>query len=182
VTAVFLPMLWMYLALSIAHGAVGEPMLDRIRKLLRWLMEWSLKLTLYIFTGYMTITGVVSGSTDAVAMKATRLSISGMIPVVGSFLADASEAVIVGAGVMKNAVGIYGMTAILAIFAAPFLKMGILYLLLKITTAFCGIFETKQVSELLKSFTAAMGLLLAMVGSVCVMLLISGVCFLKGVA
>ena len=92
------------------------------------------------------------------------------------------DVLIIGAGVMKNAVGVYGMVAILAIFASPFLKMGILYLLLKITASVCDIFETKQVSDLLKSFTSAMGLLLAMLGSVCVMLLISGVCFLKGVS
>ena len=61
VTALFVPMLWMYLALSIAYGAVGEAMLDKLRQFIRWLMEWALKLTLYIFTGYMAITGVGSG-------------------------------------------------------------------------------------------------------------------------
>lgn len=182
IVKILVPGVYVYLVLSLGSSATEQSMLKSLKETIQNGLTWILKVILFVFTGYMTITGVVSGSTDAVAMKATRLSISGMIPVVGSFLADASEAVIVGAGVMKNAVGIYGMTAILAIFAAPFLKMGILYLLLKITTAFCGIFETKQVSELLKSFTSAMGLLLAMVGSVCVMLLISGVCFLKGVA
>ena len=182
IVKILVPVLYVYLVLSLGAAATEQTMLKSLKENTQNGLTWILKTILFLFTGYMTITGVVSGSTDAVAMKATRLSISGMIPVVGSFLADAAEAVIVGAGVMKNAVGVYGMIAILAIFASPFFKMGILYLLLKLTASVCDIFETKQVSELLKSFTSAMGLLLAMVGSVCVMLLISGVCFLKGVS
>lgn len=181
IAKLLVPMAYIYLILGIAASATEQAMLKNTQNSVQHLLTWCLKTVLLIFTGYMTITGAVSGSADAVAMKATRLTISGMIPVVGSILADASEAVIVGAGVMQNAVGVYGMVAILAIFASPFLKMGVLYLLLKITSALCSIFEGKQVNEVLKTFTSAMGLMLAMVGSVCVMLLISGVCFLKGV-
>ena len=63
----------------------------------------------------------------------------------------------------------------------PFVKIGIHYLILKGTAAIAGIFAPKNISELIGDFSGAMGMLLAVTGSVCLLLLISTVCFLKGV-
>ena len=83
---------------------------------------------------------------------------------------------------MKSAAGIYGILAVIAAFVGPFLKIGVQYLLLKFTTAICGIVQSKQESELLGDFTSGMGMLLGMTGTVCLLLLISTVCFMKGVS
>ena len=82
---------------------------------------------------------------------------------------------------MKNAAGLYGIFALLAIFLNPFLKIGIHYILLKATAAICGVYGAKSAIDLIDDFSATMGLLLAMTGSVCLLLLISTVCFMKGV-
>ncbi len=182
ISNLLLPMVYVFLVLSIAASALGEEMLNKIRDFIKWLISWCLKTVMYIFTGYMGITGVVSGTADAAAVKATKLTIAGMVPVVGSILSDASEAVIVGAGVMKSAVGIYGLFAIAAIWIGPFLRLGVQYLLLKLTAAVCEVFGVKQVCSLIRSFSAAMGLLLGMTGTVCFLLLISTVCLMKGVS
>ena len=129
----------------------------------------------------MSITGVVSGTTDAAALKAAKMTISSVVPVVGGILSDASESVLVSAGLMKNAAGIYGILAILAVFLEPFLRIGAHYLILKLTAALCGVFGSKQMTELIGDFSSAMGLLLAMTGATCLLLLISTVCFMKGV-
>ena len=104
-----------------------------------------------------------------------------MVPVVGGILADASESVLVGAGVMKNVAGVYGLLAILAVCIGPFLKIGVQYLLLKLTAAVCSVFDVKQCGKLVQDFSGVMGFLLGMTGSVCLLMLISIVCFLKGV-
>lgn len=179
-TRLLVPMIYLFLALAAANCAVGEEILKKMRDFLKWLMSWSLKIILTVFTTYMGITGVVSGTTDAVALKATKMTISSMVPVVGGILSDASEAVLVSAGIAKNSAGIYGVLAVLAIFVSPFIRIGVHYLLLKGTTAVCSVFGSKRISELIGDFSTAMGLLLAMTGSVCLLLLISTVCFMKG--
>lgn len=181
VVKLIVPLLYVYLCLSIASGGIGQQVLITFKDFIKWLMTWTLKTILYVFTGYMGITGVVSGATDAAAMKAAKLTISGMVPVVGGILSDASEAVLVSAGVMKNAAGVYGLIAVAAIWIGPFLKIGMQYLLLKITTAVCSAMGTRQVCGLLKDFSGAMGILLAMTGAVGLMLLISTVSFMKGI-
>ena len=175
------PMIYLFLILSIVSSAIGEDMLKKMRDAIKSVMVWLLKNILYIYTGYIGISGVVSGTTDAAALKAAKLTISSVVPVVGSILSDASEAILVSAGTVKNAAGIYGLFAVIALWIKPFLQIGVHYLLLKATAAVCSIFSTKEATDLIRDFSSALGLLLAMTGAICLMLLISLVCFLKGV-
>ena len=181
VAGVLIPLIYIFLALSIAAAAIGQESIKKIGDFVKWLMSWFLKVVLYIFTGYMTVTGVVSGGADATAVKAAKITISGMVPVVGGILSDASEAVVVSAGVVKNAAGVYGLLAVAAIWISPFLQIGVQYLLLKATAAVCGVFDVKACTQLVSGFSAAMGLVLAAVGAVCLLHLISTVCFMRGV-
>ena len=181
INRLIVPMVYLFLCLSTANCATGEDVLGKFRDFFKWLMTWSLKTVLYIFTGFVSITGVVSGNADAAALKAAKLTISGVVPVVGGILSDASEAVLVSAGMMKNAAGIYGILAITAILITPFLKIGIQYLLLKLTAAVCAVFNQKRISALIQDFSGAMGMMLAITGAVSLMFLISTICFMKGV-
>ncbi len=177
-----IPMVYLFLAVSAANSALGEDLLKNLRDLVKTFVSWVLKTLLTVFTTYMGITGVISGTTDAAVLKATKVSISTFVPVVGGILSDASEAVLVSAALAKNAAGLYGILAILALFVEPFLKISIHYLLLKATAAISALFAPKAMSELINDFSSAMGLLLGMTGAECLMQLISTVCFMKGAA
>jgi stage III sporulation protein AE len=180
ISTILIPIVYIFLALATANSAIGEDLLKKFRDSVKWLMTWILKTTLYIFTGFITITGVVSGPTDAAALKAAKLTISGVVPVVGGILSDASEAVLVSAAAVKNAVGLYGMFAIIALWMGPFLKIGAHYLMLRLTGAVCSVFGSKQICDLIQDFASAMGFLVAMTGACCLMLVISTVCFMRG--
>ena len=180
IARLIIPALYIYLCLCVAGSALEQDLLKKVRDFIKWAMTWCLKWILYIFTGYISITGVVSGAVDAAALKAAKLTISGVVPVVGGILSDASETILVSAGVMKNAAGVYGIFAILAICVGPFLEIGVLYLLLKLSSAVCNMFGYKPAVDLMQDVSGGMGLVLAMTGTVCILLLISLVCFMKG--
>ncbi len=181
ISGLLVPAVYLHLALSCANSATGEEVLKRLRDLLKTAVSWCLKTLLTVFTTYMGLTGVISGTTDALTLKAAKMTISSVVPVVGGILSEASEAVLVSAGLMRNAAGIYGILATLAVFLVPFLQIGVHYLILKATAAICGLFGTKRLTDLIGDFSTAMGLLLAMTGATCLLQLISTVCFLKGV-
>lgn len=180
ISKLLIPLVFIFLALAAANSATGEDLLKKLRDFVKWLMTWSLKTILYIFTGYLSITGVVAGTADAAAIKAAKLTISGVVPVVGGILSDASEAVIVGAGVMKNAVGVYGLLVVAAILIMPFLRIATQYLMLKLTASICSVFGVKEASGLIEDFSGAMGVLLGMTGTVSFLMLISTICFMRG--
>jgi len=182
ISVFIMPGVYIFLALTVASAAIEQQMLQKCKSFIKWLITWGLKIVLYIFTGYIGITGVVSGSVDSAALKATKITITGVVPVVGGILSDASEAVLVSAGVMKNAAGVYGLLAIIAVWIGPFIEIGIQYLLLKMTGALCEVFQAKKINSLVHDFSSAMGFLLAMTGAQCLLLMISAVCFMKGVS
>ncbi len=180
IAKLIVPALYIFLCICIVGSAVEQEMLKKIRDFIKWLMTWCLKNILYVFSAYISITHVISGTVDASALKAAKLAISSMVPVVGGILSDASETILVSAGVMKNAAGVYGIFAILAVCVSPFLQIGVQYLLLKLSGAVSNAFGYKPATELIQNFTTGMGMVLAMTGTVCMLLLISLVCFMRG--
>lgn len=180
ISDMLIPGIYIYLTLALVNAAVGDVLMKKMKDFVKWILSWGLKIILYAFGGYVSITGVISGTADQTALKAAKVTIGGMIPVVGNIISDASETILVSAALMKNAVGVYGMIVLIAIVIGPFFKIGVQYLLLKLTASVCGIFCGKSITGLMEDFSAAMGLLLAMTGTMCLLLLISMVCFLRG--
>ena len=123
---------------------------------------------------------MISGTVDAATLKAAKIGISGAVPVVGNIFADATETILVSAGVMKNAAGVYGILAVLAICVGPFVQIGAHYLLLKLTSSVCNVFGHKPSVALIEDFSKGMGFVLAMTGTAGMLLLVSLVCFMKG--
>lgn len=181
ISKLVVPMIYIYLVLSVADAVMEESAIKELKKFVNWLISWSMKIVLYVFSGYIGITKIVTGSVDASTLRATKLTISGMVPVVGKIISDSSETILISAGIVKNSVGIYGMLAILSVIIGPFLKIGIQYLLLKITTSICGLFGVKKVEGIIKDFSKAMAMLVGMIVTMGLLLLISTVCFMKGV-
>lgn len=175
---VLLPVVYGYLALALADSAVQEERLRKLRELLGWCIRQGLRIGMYLFTGFLTVTGILSGTADAAALKAAKLTMSGMIPVVGGILSDAAQTVLTGAGLLKNAVGTYGMLAVAAIFLLPFLRMGVQFLAFKITAALGSILGSR-LCGLLDAISEAMGFLLAMTASSAFMVLLSCCCLMQ---
>lgn len=181
ISGILIPLTYVYLAIAVANSALGEQQLQKLRDLLKSIISWCLKSILTVFTSYIGLTGVVSGTADAAALKAAKAAVSTVVPVVGGILSNASETMLLSAGMLKNAAGLYGIFAILAIFLEPFLRILAHYWMLKATGAVCGIFGTGRTSALVGDFSTAMGFLLAMTGTACLLMLIGTVCFMKGV-
>ena len=81
--------------------------------------------------------------------------------------------------ILKNSVGVFGMIAILASCLVPILRIGLQYLMLKVTSAVGGTIGLKGQVSLVKEFSTAMGYLLAMCASAALFLLIGTVCLMK---
>ena len=132
-----------------------------------------LTILLLIFVAYLSVSGVIAGTTDAVAIKAAKFAVSGMVPVVGGILSDAAETVLAGAGILKNSVGVVGMLAVLAICVVPFLQLGIHYLAYKFTAALTATISESRMAGLVSAIGGAFGLVLGMTGACALLLLIS---------
>ncbi|MEG1857441.1 MAG: stage III sporulation protein AE [Pseudoflavonifractor sp.] len=172
ISRLLLPLVYAYIAASTAYAALGNEGLKRIGGMLKWLVTSILTAVLLVFVSYLTVTGVVAGTADAVTIKAAKFTVSSVVPVVGGILADAAETVLAGAGILRNAVGVFGMLTVLGICLAPFLQLGIHYITYKIASALTATVSAGRVSGLIDSIGGAFGLVLGMTGASALLLLI----------
>ena len=173
ITKLLLPLVYGYIAACVAHAAVGNEGLKRIAGVLKWTVTSILTVLLLVFVGYLTVSGVIAGTADAVAVKAAKFTVSSMVPVVGGILSDAAETVLAGAGILKNAVGVFGMLVILSMCVVPFLQLGIHYLAYKLTAALAATVADGRTSGLIDGLGGAFGLILGMTGASAMLLLVS---------
>lgn len=173
ISKVLIPLTYVYVAAAAVSAAVEERGVKRLAKTLKGFITGTLTTVMVAFVGYLSISGVVSGSADAISVKTAKMAISGMVPVVGGVLSDAAETVLAGAGALKNAVGVFGMLVILGICLVPFLRLGAHYLTYKLSAVAAGAVSEGPLVELIEQLGGAFGLIMGMMGSCALLLLIS---------
>lgn len=167
------PLVYAYVAACTAYAAVGNPGLKKVAGVLKWVVTRSLTTLLVLFVTYLTVSGAIAGTTDAAALKAAKMAISTAVPVVGGIISNAAETILVGAGLMKNAVGVFGMLAVLGICLVPFLQLGAHYLTYKFTGALAATLADRRLAELIDGISTAFALVLGMTGASTLLLLVS---------
>ena len=167
------PLVYAYVAACTAYAAVGNPGLKKVAGVLKWVATRSLTTLLVLFVTYLSISGAIAGTTDAAALKAAKMAISTAVPVVGGIISNAAETILVGAGLLKNAVGVFGMLAVLGICLVPFLKLGVHYLTYNFTGALAATLTDRRLAELIDGISTAFALVLGMTGASALLLLVS---------
>lgn len=171
INSALLPLTFAYIAAGTAYAAVGNEGLKRIGSCLKWIVTTTLAIILLAFTGYISISGVITGGADAAVIKATKFTISNMVPVVGSIISDSAETLLAGASILRNAIGVFGMLVVLAICIVPFLHLGAHYITYKITAALTAtVSSDSRVTGLIDTIGSAFGLVMGMTGA-CAMVL-----------
>lgn len=178
---VLLPLVYCYIAVTVAGAAVGGAAVKSAAALLKWLCKTILTVLMLAFVAYLGITGLMSGTADAVTTRVTKTLLSTTLPVVGGIVADASSAVITGAALVKNAVGVFGLMAVCAVCLGPFLRLGVNYLMYKLAAGLAAMSTDGAVTRLISGVGDAFGLMMAISGSSAVMLFISVISVMKAV-
>lgn len=181
-TNVIMPLISIYLAAVIANAVLLKDSLANVSKLLKWICTTALTLLMFAFTTYLGMTGLISGKADEFATKLTKTALGTALPIVGSIVSDTAETLVAGAGILRNAIGIFGFLAVAAICLTPFLTLGLHYLIYKGTAAFSEALADKRMAELVSDIGAAFGMLLALVGAGGMMLFFSVISSMKAVS
>ena len=172
IRGLLLPMTYFLAAAATADAMLPRHGLGTVAKAASRVVTWLLTGSLVLFTGYLTLSGAVSTSADALTVQMTRSAV-GAMPVVGRILSDAAGSVLAGAGVVKNAIGVFGLLGVLAACLGPFVRLGVQYLLYKLTAFLAGMTAAPELAKLIDALGGVFGLMLGMTGSCALLLLIS---------
>ncbi len=173
IDGLLIPLVYLYIGALAAGACLPENRLGAIAEALKKTVIWILTSSLLLFTVYLSTVRVIAGAADGASVKVAKAAISGAVPVVGGIIAEAAETVLAGAGMLKNTIGVFGMLAILAACAYPFLQLGVQYLLYKLSAFLAAAVGAPELCKLIDGLGGAFGLVLGMTGSCALLLLVS---------
>jgi stage III sporulation protein AE len=170
---VVMPVIYGYTALVIANAAVGGNALAAAAGCMKWLCKGFMIVITLAFTAYLTVSGVIAGSADAVATRLVKTTLSSALPVVGSILSDVAGTLAAGVSALRGAIGVFGMLAVLSVCLAPFLRLGAQYLIYKAAAAVATSISGSRMGDLIDGLGTAFGMALSLAGSCALFLFVS---------
>ena len=175
---VILPLIQAHLCVSICSALFDNALLRAVAKTTKWCAVASMSMLCTVFCTYIGLSGVISGSADAVAVKTARTVISSALPVVGHILSNSASSILAAAVMIKNSAGVFCLISVCAICVAPFAFLAVKYLLYKASAMLSSLSGSERFSQMLASMGSVYGMLLGLIGSFGFMLFYS---FLSGI-
>ncbi|MBR1930262.1 MAG: stage III sporulation protein AE [Lachnospiraceae bacterium] len=167
-----IPMIYSYCMLAVINGIWKEEKLALLMELIHKCVGWILKAAIGLVTGVSVFQSVITPVIDAVKTSALQKVIT-MIPGAGN-LADGVLELLAGSAMMiKNSVGVVLLLLLLALCAAPLIKIFVMGLLFKVTAAVLELISDKRITSCVDKIGDAGILLLRTVGCVMMLFLIA---------
>ena len=168
-----MPMIYAYGAVCAANTALPEGALGGPAKLLGWICSTLLTALTTVFTLSLTVSGVIAGGADKLTGSAAKTVIAASLPVVGKIVADAADTYVAGEKLLRGAVGVFGLAAVLCVCLGPMVRLGLRYLLFKAAACIAEPFADKRLSDLIGNIASCCGMALGLLGCAGFMLFVS---------
>lgn len=168
-----LPLVYCFIGAATAGALLPESGLDRMAVALRKCVSGALCGGMLVFTAYLSVSGVLSGTADKAAVRVTKAAVSHAVPVVGDILADASEVLLAGADTLRGTVGTLGLLAVLGACAVPLARLGLQYVFYR-AAAFVGTLAgVRRLDTLVERLGEAFALVLGLTGAAALILCVA---------
>lgn len=174
-----IPLLLVSITIAIISNVSDRVQINRLSAFLKSSVVWILGIILTIFSCTLSIEGTLSSSVDGLTGKTAKAAVSSFIPVVGKILGDTVDSVIGCGNILKNSVGIIGVIIIIGIVLIPVIKILILWISFKMTSAVCEVVADNRIVKLIDQIADSYKILLAILISISVMFIIGITIVLK---
>lgn len=164
---VFLPVLNIFMGVSVASSVSPRMNLSSLCDLLYKVLKWIMTLSMSIFVSILTFQSMITKASDGTAGRVMRFAVSSFVPVVGGALGEALSSVRGGLQLLKSGAGVFAIFGT-AFFFFPILFRCILWIFaLNFSASVGDLFDVKQISKLLRSASKAVSTMTAVL--LCVM-------------
>ncbi len=126
----------------------------KIKKLNNFLsssFKWIVGFVFTMFAGFLTLQGISAGRYDTISLKATRFAMKNAIPLIGGYLSDGLDYVLLSSVLIKNAVGMASLLLLAGTIIVPIIKIVIIKLMLQLTAGIVEPIGDGRVSSFLES-------------------------------
>ena len=171
-TWVVMPLFVVSLAFSVVSHLAPQTRLDKFVSFFNALFKWIVGVCFTVFLSFMAIQGITAGSFDSISIRATKMTVSGYIPIVGNYMSQGFDLIMASAILIKNAVGLSGILLLLGLVLTPIIKIVVFSLALKLTAAVTQPIGDSRISDFLTAMNKSFGMLVACLLGVAFMYLV----------
>jgi stage III sporulation protein AE len=125
--------------------------LDRFQSFMISAFKWIVGIVFTLFTGFLSIQGITAGRYDSVSIKATKFAIKSYIPIIGSYISDGMDFIVLGSVLVKNTIGLVGILVVFLTIVSPVLSVLIIKLGLQLCSAVLEMCGNKKLSDFANS-------------------------------
>lgn len=152
VSNLVIPVILVSTVLNLVGNISSQVNVEKLSKFFKKSVMYILEFVMIIFLGILSLEGSLASNVDGITAKVAKTAVSNVVPVVGKLISDATDSVIGGVNITKNAIGVIGILVITLIVISPIFESFILMLLFNLSSAVC---ETVADSRISKCMTIA---------------------------
>ncbi len=166
VADVVIPLVLFSVACDLASTALQGGRLRGLAGLFRQTAVAVMGLGLTAFLGIVAVQGAAGAVADGVSLRTAKFMAGTFIPVIGRIFADAAELVFGSTLLLKSALGVLGMVAVVAMIAYPLTKLVVLVFIYRLAAALAGPFDVPVVADALQQVASGLTLVGLAAGAV----------------
>ncbi len=169
---IVMPLFIVSMAFSVVSHLAPQTKLDKFVSFFNALFKWVVGVCFTVFLSFMAIQGITAGSFDSISIRATKMTVSGYVPIIGNYMSQGFDLIMASAVLIKNAVGLSGILLLLGIVLSPIVKIVVFSLALKLTAAITQPIGDSRISNFLTTINKSFGMLTACLLGVAFMYLV----------
>lgn len=169
---IIMPLIYAYTAVKITDSFAEGINLGKMGDVIYSVIKWGSGIILTVFCGVTAIYVSIMPNVDAITLKTAHFAVGNFIPVVGGILSDSVDIVIACSQLLKDAVGITGLIAIILICFNPAVKIMADAIMLNIASAVIGTVSDKRITNAVSAVAKSVTLLFSMMITVTALLVI----------
>lgn len=162
-----------YLALSVSCGVSGRVKLNGLCELIGKFIKWFIGIMMALFSAVLSMQSVLTRAGDSVTSRAARLTLSSLIPLIGSSLSEAYKTIQGSFDLLRTGAGVFVILAVLIAYL-PLLVQCVLWMMtVKISGYAAEALGVEAPAQLLSVIGSVLSVLLALIAGVMAVFIIS---------
>lgn len=159
-TAIFkniiFPIFILSLIFIILNNVSNQVKLNKFISFLSSSFKWIIGFVFTMFAGILAIQGISAGKYDTISLKATKFTMKSYIPIVGGYLSDGLDYVMLSSVLIKNSIGVAGLLILLGTIIVPIISILVLKLGLQFVSGVIEPMGNGKISNLCEDLSKVM--------------------------
>lgn len=125
--------------------------LNKFNSFLSSTFKWTVGFVFTMFSSFLAIQGISAGKYDGISIKASKFAIKSYIPIIGGYLSEGLDFIMLGSILIKNAIGVAGLIILFVTILSPLIQILLLKLGLQLVAGIIEPTNNKEISDLISS-------------------------------